>query len=74
MKTTLETSEDKTTKQRRQSTGAEAGLQTVEALGGQQDALSQHIAASPVMTAQRKVIDWIHSASDPVQKQSVPEE
>jgi hypothetical protein len=74
MKSTLEHAEDKTTRQRRQSAGAEADLQTSEARDQQQDALSQRIAASPVMAAQRKVIERMGSAPELIQRQSAPEE
>lgn len=73
MKTTLETSEDKTTKQRRQSADPQEGL---EATGEreQRHGLSQRIADSPVMTAQRKVIEGVASAPELIQRQSAPEE
>lgn len=70
MKTTMEPSEDRATKQRRSFSGQEEAADT----GRRQDALSQRIAAGPAMAAQRKVIDRIHSAAGPVQKQSAPEE
>jgi hypothetical protein len=69
MKTTLETSEDRTVKQRRSF----AGQETAADMGLHQDALSQRIAASPVMTAQRKAIDRMTAQAEPVQKLS-PEE
>jgi hypothetical protein len=73
MKTTLETSEDRATKQRRQSANPEVGQQMTEGRE-QQHGLSQRIAASPVMTAQRKVIEGMGSAPELIQRQSVPEE
>ena len=73
MKTTLETSEDKTTKQRRQSADPQEGLQATGERE-QRHGLSQRIADSPVMTAQRKVIEGVASAPELIQRQSAPEE
>jgi hypothetical protein len=69
----LETSEDRATKQRRQSANPEVGQQMTEG-PEQQHGLSQRIAASPVMTAQRKVIEGMGSAPELIQRQSAPEE
>lgn len=74
MKTTLEPSEDKTTKQRRQSAEPETGPQATGSLAPQENVLSQRIADSPAMTAQRKVIESITAAADPIQKQGPEEE
>jgi hypothetical protein len=70
MKATLEPSEDRTSRQRR----SVAGQETAGEMGLQQDALSRRIAASPAMAAQRKEIQRIHSAAEPVQKQTRPED
>lgn len=70
MKASLEPSEDRTARQRRSFSGQETAVD----MERQQDALSQRISAGPAMTAQRKVIDRIHSALEPAQKQSAPEE
>jgi hypothetical protein len=73
MKTSLEPSEDNTTKQRRQSADPQTDLQTTGVRKEQSHALAQRIAAGPVMAAQRKAIDRITVSAVPVQKLS-PEE
>lgn len=73
MKTALEQTEDKTTRQQRQSADPQVDPQAIGARE-QQHGLSQRIAAGPAMTSQRKAIDRIIAKAEPVQKQSTPEE
>lgn len=70
MKTTIEKNEHKIPRQSQAKADQVSDLQAASALSRQQAELSRQISSGPVMTAQRKKIDGMTPAANPVQRQS----